>query len=202
MRDPRAGYPIGRAAAATEVGGHAAHDHGTLQMSRVGAPVDEGTGRDGVARAIVEQLRDLDQAIGRRIGQRPQQRGVEGAEDRRGAADGQGDGPDHDDRKCRPLGQQAYGVAHVLRGLREPLAGPALAHRLLQGLDVAERHGGVASGRLRRGPARPPRLGLELEVGAHLVGHLRLEMIAPKAAAHPRQPAAPGAHERPPASST
>ncbi len=30
------------------------------------APVDEGAGRDGVARAVVEQLGDLDQAVGRR----------------------------------------------------------------------------------------------------------------------------------------
>jgi hypothetical protein len=73
-----------------------------------------------------------------RIGQRPQQHGVDDAVDRRRQPDAEGQCHDDRERKRGVAPQVSRGIARILAHLIEPARHPHAAHVFLDARDVAE----------------------------------------------------------------
>ncbi len=138
-------------------------------------PVPKGRAGNGVAPARRNRLEHIHQSIRFRIRLRPQEHGIDRAEDGGVGADPHGQSGDGDECEARRLAEEACGVAQILPDLSPPRAKPVIAHPLLVGFNVAELERGVATRRSRIVPLPHTLRGFPLEMRAHLIRHLAFE---------------------------
>ena len=156
----------------------AIEDGHRVELRRMRLPVEIDAARDGVLIAVFEAFEDFDEAIGRGIGQRPQQHGVERAEDRGVGADPEREREDGDGREAGAAAEQAKADHRVLLDLagdvREP---PALLDAIVVPR-AADRAGPLAAElarRLRAGVRFAQAVAHQL-VDAHV--EVKLEFVA------------------------
>ena len=144
---------------------HAVEEAGVL------APVAEVGAGDGSPdqRLVRPEFRDVNQTVRVAVGQRLQEHGVHGAEDRCVRADAEGQRQDGNRRKARSLDKHPQAVARVLNeGFYEVYA-PSVAALFLHLIEAAEFEAGTPRGLLTREPRLDIFLDLVLDMSVQLL---------------------------------
>ena len=194
---------LGAAAAAERPPADPAAGGRALERLHLFAPVEEVGRRHRLAlpAALGVALPERDEPVGRRIGERREQDGVDDRHDRRHRADAEPEDDDRGGAERRLLAQDAQRPAQVPRGGLEERQAALVAAGLAHLLDAAEVAQSRLARRLRRQATGAVALGLHLEVEAQLLvglavadGRLR-QRPQPVEEAAQRRPRPPAGHE-------